>query len=407
MRLTFAADHSVGAGHGAVQDELAMRVLIYVLVFAALAVLPLGFSPLTVMPISTWFAGCGALGGLLAGLTYRAPKEPLRWGGQCAGLSLVIWPRWLPNEMLTFEYVLPTLTDLATQLIWTASFGAFLGWLASHWVRYGAMGGAFTVWAFDRQVSSHDPSWSDPAILHWKLLALAAAFLVGFAVVAGITLLFSGLKRLFALGGRPVACLVLPPIRLPVSGFATRSKVLFAGLAGLSIVTLALTERPADHIRGAWALLVGVDDTDVEVAFRAAESGEVAAITRSLRRGVSANVRSGQGDPLLYVAVINGNAATAQELLRFGAVPDRQRRVGHATPLHAAVRLCRVDLVKLLVSAGAHPCIADGSGAFPVSRLSGCSEALPLLQIFTSMDALTPACKGRPQPNPFDVFDDG
>jgi ankyrin repeat protein len=76
------------------------------------------------------------------------------------------------------------------------------------------------------------------------------------------------------------------------------------------------------------------------------------AVSAALDQGADANAKYGEGDDVLGVAVLSGNAENVQRLLRAGANPNARRWDGHFS-LYWAARKSRPDLLRQLLAAGA------------------------------------------------------
>lgn len=104
--------------------------------------------------------------------------------------------------------------------------------------------------------------------------------------------------------------------------------------------------------------------------FRAIEVGNLPAVRRCLKEGVSAEVRDSYGYTPLMVAALTGRAEIVDFLLEQGA--DKEARVSEhqpATALWLACRMGKVDMVRKLLDAGAdiEACGRDGSLMSPLT----------------------------------------
>ena len=98
--------------------------------------------------------------------------------------------------------------------------------------------------------------------------------------------------------------------------------------------------------------------------FRAITTGDTAAVRRLLAEGEDPNECYGADEePALLVAAVERREEIVQLLLEAGAYPDYGDMCGY-TPLMAAVCADAINIVKLLIAAGADP-----------HRHSGCSGA--------------------------------
>lgn len=74
-----------------------------------------------------------------------------------------------------------------------------------------------------------------------------------------------------------------------------------------------------------------------------------------LERGAMVNERNDNGETPLMWAVSSGNAATVEILLRHGAITSYTEKLSRSTALVTAARYGYVDIVKMLLTAGANP----------------------------------------------------
>jgi len=110
----------------------------------------------------------------------------------------------------------------------------------------------------------------------------------------------------------------------------------------------------------------------------AATKGDVAAITAALDAGASADESGGPATPL-YLAVIGGHLAAAKLLIERGAnVNAAPTPLGPA--IMPAVAQRRIDLIKLLLAAGANPnSQRSGETVLHIAARSGCLDCVKVL----------------------------
>ncbi|AKT34475.1 Ankyrin repeat [Pyrobaculum sp. WP30] len=108
-----------------------------------------------------------------------------------------------------------------------------------------------------------------------------------------------------------------------------------------------------------------------------------------LKHGADPNARNKEGRTPLHSAAISGNVKLAEILLSRGADPNARAADG-ATPLHLATgrlrtylqeEVCHTDFVRLLLSYGADLNIRDGDGRTPLhyAARDGCVEVVRIL----------------------------
>jgi hypothetical protein len=108
----------------------------------------------------------------------------------------------------------------------------------------------------------------------------------------------------------------------------------------------------------------GADAKEPIALLDAAEHGRVAAARLLLEAGADPNVRDAYGNSALALACKAERAVpTARLLLDAGAEPDPVRG---AVPLHRAIELGRLDLVRLLVARGADVNRKNAEGRTPL-----------------------------------------
>jgi ankyrin repeat protein len=118
-------------------------------------------------------------------------------------------------------------------------------------------------------------------------------------------------------------------------------------------------------------------------------AGSVELVELLLRYGADPNARTDAGVTLLHSAAISGNVKLAEILLSRGVDPNARATDG-ATPLHIATgmlhiysqeEVCHPDFVRLLLSYGADLNMRDGDGHTPLyyAARNGCVEVVKML----------------------------
>ena len=93
------------------------------------------------------------------------------------------------------------------------------------------------------------------------------------------------------------------------------------------------------------------------------------------------NATNYEGENVLHLAVRWGDLQATQELLQAGVNPNQHGDLGH-TPLHEACIKGNLDMVKILVNAGADLfALTEGHPPFTSARFSGHNEICDYLSI--------------------------
>ena len=109
--------------------------------------------------------------------------------------------------------------------------------------------------------------------------------------------------------------------------------------------------------------------------------GDVAAIRTLLQQGADVNAAEGDGMTALHWAADRGDSGLAALLLKSGANPGAQTRIGRYTPLHVAAKGGHDVVVRMLVDAKANVGATTTTGAVPLhfAAASGSSETVTIL----------------------------
>ena len=116
--------------------------------------------------------------------------------------------------------------------------------------------------------------------------------------------------------------------------------------------------------------------------FRAITTGDTAAVQRLLTEGEDPNESYGADEePALLVAAVERREEIVRHLLQAGANPNHGDMCGY-TPLMAAVCADAINIVKLLIEAGADPhrhCGCSGANALQDAAIGGHADIVELL----------------------------
>mmetsp|Transcript_17689 Transcript_17689/g.40998 ORF Transcript_17689/g.40998 Transcript_17689/m.40998 type:complete len:558 (-) Transcript_17689:67-1740(-) len=121
---------------------------------------------------------------------------------------------------------------------------------------------------------------------------------------------------------------------------------------------------------------VKLDSELLECAFE----GDIESVKKALQNGADPYAVDGRGASALSEAAVEGHAAIARMLLNEHKLtnPNEQNHEGR-TPLHRAAFQSRLEMISLLLEAGADPRIKQRSGETPYD-LAGSDEARSLVQ---------------------------
>jgi uncharacterized protein len=113
----------------------------------------------------------------------------------------------------------------------------------------------------------------------------------------------------------------------------------------------------------------------------AAMQRDLAAVRTLLQQGADVNAAEGDGMTALHWAAEHGDAELAALLLKSGASPRAETRIGRHTPLHVAAKTGDPRVVRLLVDAKADVRAVTTTGATPLhfAAASGSAETIAIL----------------------------
>ena len=127
------------------------------------------------------------------------------------------------------------------------------------------------------------------------------------------------------------------------------------------------------------------DDFDATALFHACRSGHLLLVELLLSRGADPTICTDDGRTPLLVASSEGRVDVVRCLVRNKAVRatiDAQNSNGLTSLWHASIAN-RVEVVKVLVEAGANPMMTDSSGGTPlgISKVMGHEVCITILEV--------------------------
>ena len=113
----------------------------------------------------------------------------------------------------------------------------------------------------------------------------------------------------------------------------------------------------------------------------AAMRGDFDTVRALLEERADVNAPEGDGMTALHWAAERGDRDVASLLLKAGANPRAETRIGRYTPLHVAAKNGRAEIVRLLVDANAGINVVTATGAAPLhfAAASGSADAVNIL----------------------------
>jgi hypothetical protein len=264
---------------------------------------------------------------------------------------------------------------------WLVFWGMFWGFVA--WLLAAML---FLVWA----LLSQEPEYSMGRILVYSVAACGSLGLV--AGTLGGLLMLAAERVAWHLAGTPATPDVAPIDPARRARRARRRRLLLLGslavIVGLGVAGwLTVPVKSLDraimdddvaavrkhllwardanmpNVRGQTALLRAIDH----------ESGQVARML--IGRGVDVNATSDWICPLA-LAAMRSDEGLVRLLIAKGADVDGPGPMMSPPPLHTAVRFCRVEMVRILLEAGADPNLLDRQGMSPLAVAMKVREVL-------------------------------
>jgi ankyrin repeat protein len=117
------------------------------------------------------------------------------------------------------------------------------------------------------------------------------------------------------------------------------------------------------------ALAQQLDTMTLKPIVKAVREGDEEKVRGALLKNESPNQIDSNGQPLLMIAIVAGQLAVAETLLKGGAIPDMMDKEGYTSLIRAAEK-GDVDMVELLLSKNARPDVQNRQGATALSIAS-------------------------------------
>ncbi|XP_048772784.2 putative ankyrin repeat protein RF_0580 [Ostrea edulis] len=96
------------------------------------------------------------------------------------------------------------------------------------------------------------------------------------------------------------------------------------------------------------------------------DSGDIKNLLKLLNFGISSNIRDSNGDPLLFIPIVNGNIEMLDALLTSGNCELELSNHENRTPLMLAVEMDDIRMIRHLIKAGANVNALDDLGKTPL-----------------------------------------
>lgn len=103
------------------------------------------------------------------------------------------------------------------------------------------------------------------------------------------------------------------------------------------------------------------EENDSKALLNAVQSENTAVVEFLLKRGISTEIYSDQGNGLLHISCLSGNNDVTRLLLEYGCNVNLQNKIGH-TALHHAIWCDHKKVTEMLLKYGADPKIKNVSG---------------------------------------------
>ncbi|TLX16320.1 ankyrin repeat domain-containing protein [Rhizobium sp. MHM7A] len=130
---------------------------------------------------------------------------------------------------------------------------------------------------------------------------------------------------------------------------------------------------------------------DASDLFAAWERRDIATFRASLDAGVSPDVTSRSGSPILFLAIASGADEFSQALLDKGAKPNARLKQG-LYPLHVATAVGNVVAVKQLLAKSASACVRDDNKVYPLQIAKNKKNAEIVTLLKADMEARMASC---------------
>ncbi|XP_061193022.1 putative ankyrin repeat protein RF_0580 [Saccostrea echinata] len=99
-----------------------------------------------------------------------------------------------------------------------------------------------------------------------------------------------------------------------------------------------------------------------QLLLKVVDDGDIKNIMKLLRFGISTNICDNNGDPLLFIPIVNGNVEMLDVLLTCGNCDLNKSSQEYRTPLMLAVEMDDIRMIRHLIKAGANVNTTDNLG---------------------------------------------
>jgi len=135
-----------------------------------------------------------------------------------------------------------------------------------------------------------------------------------------------------------------------------------------------------------------------KLMFRAVLDGHNKCLLVLLKRGANPNTELPMGENILTWAISNGNAEACSILTQNGINVNKSTTIANATPLMSAAQSGNLEIINLLISAGArlNDCTKAGKTALMIATEAGKDEAVSRLrELSDAVESSPPSASQR------------